>query len=71
MSRQIVMPKNEQIVIRIPKEYINQQTEILVRPLGYDKTQEDFTIASAYEDIDRLSWNMGGKKYTRDDLYER
>ncbi len=66
MIRQIVIPENEHIVIRIPKEYIHQKTEIILLPFEYGETVSDIDDC-----INRLSWNMGGKTYTRDDLYER
>ena len=67
MIRRIIIPENEHIVIRIPKEYIHQKTEILLLPFDNDETMSKTND----EDIDRLSWNMGKKHYTRDGLYER
>ncbi len=68
MIRQIIIPENEHIVIRIPKEYIHRKTELLLLPFEHDETISH----TDDEDIDGLSWNMGKKTYAkRDDLYER
>jgi len=34
MLREIVIPKEEEYVIKIPREYVNKRVEILVLPLG-------------------------------------
>jgi len=39
MLREIIRPTSEFYKIHIPKEYINQEVEILVLPFSYEKKQ--------------------------------
>lgn len=42
MIREIVRPKSQDYTIRIPKEYINQEVEILVLPFSQIEENDDF-----------------------------
>ena len=39
MQREIIRPTSEFYNVHIPKEYINQEVEILVLPFSYEKIQ--------------------------------
>lgn len=39
MLRQIIRPTEEHYDLRIPKEYLNQEVEILVLPFSYTKQE--------------------------------
>ncbi|MBF0407250.1 MAG: hypothetical protein HQM10_07845 [Candidatus Riflebacteria bacterium] len=43
MLREIIRPQSEIYSLRIPKEYLNQDVEILVLPFSYPKTEESST----------------------------
>lgn len=67
MLREIIKPTSEYYSIHIPKEYINQEIEILVLPFSYEKenkvqqidTNDIFASSSGilkYRNIDPIKW---------------
>lgn len=46
MYREIVTVSNEDYIIKIPKEYLNQEIEILILPFSYVKKPNSKPISS-------------------------
>jgi hypothetical protein len=69
MLREIVRPSSEEYILKIPKEYINQNVEILVLPfdnikdskknqnISFDTIEKSFGILKDKE-IEPLSWQQ-------------
>lgn len=55
MIREIIRPTSEYYNLHIPKEYINQEVEILVLPFSYKKKQKE----TEYKDNDIFSKTSG------------
>ncbi|KIM09039.1 MAG: hypothetical protein KU38_09395 [Sulfurovum sp. FS08-3] len=67
MVREIIKPKSEEYILRIPKEYLNQEIEILVLPFSYNKTKPKKDLSKLLdvsvwdtkeEDIKVQNWNI-------------
>ena len=50
MLREIVRPDSEEYILKIPKEYVNQDIEILVLPFKEMKKSKDFQNRSLLEE---------------------
>ncbi len=55
MLREIIRPTSEYYNLHIPKEYINQEVEILVFPFSYEKKQTE----TEHKDKDIFSKTSG------------
>jgi len=79
MLRQIIKPTSEFYNVHIPKEYINQEVEILVLPFSYpDKYVEDrieskqLLEESKIEKVfNSVQLDMSNFKFDRDEANER
>lgn len=40
MLREIIKPQTQEYILHIPKEYLNQEIEILVLPFSYNKKEK-------------------------------
>jgi len=40
MYREIIVPTSQQYILNIPKEYIDQEIEILILPFSYNKSKK-------------------------------
>jgi len=40
MYREIIVPRSQKYILNIPKEYIDQEIEILVLPFSYHKNKK-------------------------------
>ena len=40
MYREIIVPRSQKYILNIPKEYIDQEVEILVLPFSYNKSKK-------------------------------
>ena len=67
MLREIIKPKSEEYILHIPKEYLNQEVEILVLPFSYDKPKPKKDLSRLLdigvwdiqqEDIKVQNWNI-------------
>lgn len=40
MLREIIKPQTQEYILHIPKEYLNQEIEILILPFSYNKKEK-------------------------------
>ena len=69
--RQVVVPKTDRLVINIPREFINREIEIVIRPLvagrcGGNRREKLLRIFERYN-VDLPE----GYKFNREELHER
>ena len=49
MVREIITPHSEEYTIKIPKEYIETEVEILILPFSYDKKKKEKDLSQLLE----------------------
>ena len=69
MVREIINPQSEEYVIRIPKEYIDTQVEILILPLSDKKEDTFFDEAELLERIETIK-NGKAVPLSRDEAFD-
>ncbi len=69
MVREIINPQSEEYVIRIPKEYIGTQVEILILPLSDKKEDAFFNEAELFERIETIK-NGKVVPLSRDEVFD-
>ncbi len=69
MVREIINPQSEEYVIRIPKEYIGTQVEILILPLSDKKEDAFFNEAELFGRIETIK-NGKVVPLSRDEVFD-
>jgi len=68
--REIKQTTSDNLSLKIPDFLQNRKVEILVFP--YDESSHQKLSINTADSIEKLSWDMGKRKYTnRDELHER
>jgi len=68
--REIKQTTSDKLSLEIPDFLQNRKVEILVFP--YEESSPQDSSINISDSIEKLSWNMGKRKYTnRDELHER
>lgn len=72
MYRQIVIPKNRQLLLQLPAEFVGKQVEVIAFPVNDSKKTEDkYSLENALKFFRKHSIDFSKiKKWKREDLYE-
>jgi hypothetical protein len=64
---------SQELVVKLPKEFLQKRAEIIILSMEEKDTDVDFHDIGAFEkELDALGWDMGPKLHTsREELYER
>jgi len=72
MFRQIVVPKNTQLLLQLPKEFVGRQVEVIAFTVDYGKKTDDkysWKNALMFFEANRIS--LKDYKFNREEANER